>query len=69
MNPNDMEALQMALLQELNDIDGVRGVATERNSDETLVLLIYVTGDQCAEDVQTRLETFEELPPYKLERL
>jgi len=64
MNPNDLEALQLALLQELNDIEGVRGVATETDSD--LVFLIYVDGDQCETAVKTRLDEYDEPPPYRL---
>lgn len=67
MTPNEMEALQMALLQELNDVEGVRGVATEKTPDGGLILVIHITSEDRADAITERLTEFEELPPWKLD--
>jgi hypothetical protein len=67
MNPEKMEALQMALLHELNDVDGVRGVASETTPEGEPLLIIYVTGSDCEEAITERLAEFKELPAWKLD--
>lgn len=66
MDPYETEALQMAVLQELNDVEGVRGVASKRNEKGALTLVIHVTGEDCADTVKERLKQYGELPPCEL---